>query len=354
MADVQPVYPTYQRPQFDLAPTLAKANAITLQDQTIAQNKVMNPLEAAAAQQRLESETRANTIGGATQDDTIAADRAVLQDKVKTALNSMDYETADAAARKTQAIGAVTADVLAHPEHAAAAEKVMVDQGLMTQDAIAEWRAHLADPKTSSYYTDAAAAAQAAMVARGPPTSSYGKADAAAAAVTDRQFAVQANAETNKFAARNPDATPEQIDHFFKSQLARLKGQPAPPAPPTPVEQPGWWARNAPEFLGGSAPPAEAAGSVVEDKAQHEKDLTGETPQAAEQSTKGDRAPVRGGAAGRKESAPAPAGTPATYEGDANDETAVKAWFKALPVGSMFVPPGSPDGQPMKKEKDFQ
>lgn len=363
---VEPVYPTYNRAQFDLAPILAKANTISLQgralsaaDQAYAQNEKTNPLELARMQQQNEAGARSNEIGAATESDTIDRIKASAQYGVKSAIAGMDYLSADTAARKTQAIAKVTAYVQAHPEAVDPAAQELVNQGLLKPEDVPEWKQHAADPTLAAGYIAAGDAAQQAMAARGLPPG-YGKSTeaitartAAQTAAADARVLAQANVETNKFMVRNPTATQEQINAYRDGQVAALKGQKGVPAylPPPPPGPPDWWERNAPEFLGGRAAPAEAAGSVVEDQAQHEKDLTGNAAQTGAQGTKGDRIKPAGAKAG----APAPIDAPATFTGDAADDKAVAAWFNGLPMGSYVVVPGSPAGTaPMQKHSNFK
>lgn len=363
---VEPVYPTFQRPQFDLAPVLAKANVLSLQSQQIDQNKKMNPLEVARAQQQVdlegklnpleiqraqqgvEASGRANRIGAATEDSTIAADNAARDAQVVTSLSGMNRTKAYDTWARTQAIAGVTSYVVQHPDAVDAAKKSLIDQGVFaTPDEADAWAQTINDPTAVEHILGVAKTTDDFMVQQ-RQAGAYGKSSNLEAYKTDRQYTLAANAETNKFMVRNPEATPEQIDHFYKTQLARLKGQPAPPAPPTPPEGPGWWERNAPEWLGGAAPAEAAAGSVQADQAAHEEQLAPPAEKPAPAKTRSIKP------AGGKEAAPAPVDAPAAFDGDAADTAAVKAWYNALPMNSAVVIPGSPPGTaPVIKHSNF-
>lgn len=372
MADVQPNYPTWQRPDFNLAPVLAKANAITLQDQSIAQNKVMNPLEAAKAQQQLEAETRSNDIGAATQDQTIAATNATLSDKIFEAKKSMSEGQWQQAVLRNQIMSKVTDYVLAHPGDptaADAAEKIVVQSGQVPADQVAAWKAEVGDPMKASSLADGYRTFLNVAVSTGG--SSYAKLPTIDKARLDTKAyeeaktlnggnaptAAQMEASRQAIAARwgvtgVPAATPQpqeaapastgwdpNVSGFVKDRLSAIGdtateaygkvfgggGPPAasaatpPPAEAAPSPEIGMPGAAATSGAAGDEPPkpagktrgVERAGSVQDDQSKWTKMIQG-----------ADGAPI------------------STFTGDPSDEAAVRAWVNSLQMGSLFVQPG--------------
>jgi hypothetical protein len=390
---VEPNYPAWQRSVLDLSSVIPKANAITLQQQSIDQNKVMNPLEAAQAQQRLDAETRANVFGNATQADLIAKTKAEAEYAVKSALSGMDYLTAYNSSQRTQAVGTLAAYVQAHPDSADAVTQELVNEGFIKQEDAATWKQHALDPVLGPAYVAAGNAAQQTMVTYGPPVGSYGKADAAAAAVTDREFAKVANAATNRFIATNSTATQAEIDAYYQAQIRRMKGQPALPAAPAAAPPATDYVGAAKNAIGGAWDYLNAPNKDVVDASTRSREATlraiglGGGPPAAAAATPppAEAAPspeigMPGEAAtsgGAGEEPPKPAGERAgsvkddqakwtkmiqgndgapvaTFTGDPNDEAAVKAWINSLDNQSFFMPPGHPGLGRQQKHSNFK
>lgn len=417
----EPNYPIYARPEFKLGPVIDTANRFALaQRQMASEDQLYNiraqqsPLETARMQQQVESETRANTIGAATQDQTIAADNATLADKIVQAKKGMGESEWQQAVLRNQIMSKVSEYVLAHPGDPRVvtdAERVINESGVVPSDQVTAWKAEAGDPMKLAAMADSYKTFLNVAVSTGG--TSYAK-------VPENQkqsLDTEAYHEAKTLSGGTREPTAAEMEMARQDIYARHGITGAPVAAPQPAEaQPastGWdpnvsgalkgawnatggaavnWLDKAggPEATpifgggGGPAPAAAAPPPAAPAPEGHPVDLRtwldpapspeiGMPGAAATSGEAGTEAPKpagktrgieRGGSVAEDQAkwtkmiqgtdaqgAPVPV---ATFTGDPNNEAAVKKWVNSLPDKAMFMAPGRPELGQQQKHSNFK
>jgi hypothetical protein len=322
-ATVQPVYPAYQRPDFNIAPAMDTANKFAMAQSQLAQAKQLSDFSAKANPLRLK--------GLATE----------VQNGLDAASQSEKYQSLG----RAQAADTAAQYVMGQPEGQRvsawnAAADTMAAHGIMTPDQAAKWKAVPPD----QYGSYAEGLKQTRSIVENYMVSAGGKGGRQAtyetASPSERlKVETEADRETEAAVARGviDKADAPAYKEKLRQQLIdrAYPGSAKPAATPAPAAatpdsgdigsavtgalKSGYdWLNKAgtPEatpIFGGNN-----AGSVAADQGAHEAAMGGKTA--------ADAVP---------------------YAGNAKDEAAQKAWFDGIQPGTWFINPA--DGKPYQK-----
>lgn len=338
-ATVEPVYPSYQRPDMNIAPAMDTANKFASAQLSLAEAKRVSDFNAKADPLKLQ-----------VLSDQAKASGPETEARITQALDAKSASERDATFRAAQASDAAASYALQQPDGPerikawSAAGDTMGKLGIMTPDQVQKWKATPPDQyqATADGFHTTAQVVSSYMVRNGGDVASpKQRIDAGIAA----QKELSREMTQDSTLASDPAAQKARYEEI----LQRITGQGAPAKPPatapapTPTS-PGWGpqggfgalagrmgkafakdvsgAWDAATGGGGSAPAAPAGGSVAADQAAHEANLKGATGKSAADAV--------------------------GYTGDPKDEAAQRAWFDGLKDGDWFINPA--DGKPRQKK----